>query len=121
MKRFKENGLEEETDMITPFREAMRKVAHKRKRNGGVFLLRRTSDTPIHQLVDQRDKDQIKQDRYQGSLKVRSTQYCYHSNQSKWLATLHSLTQRSCFPPERLYWLFRPPPQARGSWAASGR
>ena len=33
MKRFKENGLEEETDMITPFREAMRKVAHKRKRN----------------------------------------------------------------------------------------
>jgi len=71
MKRFRENGLEEDTDMITPFREAMRKVAHKRKRSGGVFLLSRTSDTPIHHLVDQRDKDQIKQDRYQGSLKVR--------------------------------------------------
>ena len=71
MKRFRENGLEEDTDMITPFREAMRKVAHKRKRSGGVFLLSRTSDVPIHHLVDQRDKDQIKQDRYQGSLKVR--------------------------------------------------
>jgi hypothetical protein len=86
MKRFKENGLEEAGEFITPFRDAMRRAPHKRKRNGGVFLLQRLTEQPIHGLTNERNKDTIKQDRYMGSLKARG-RWCTAMNKSR-LVTL---------------------------------
>jgi hypothetical protein len=89
MKRFKENGLEEAGEFITPFREAMRRAPHKRKRNGGVFLLQRLTEQPIHGLTNERNKDTIKQDRYMGSLKARG-RWCTAMNKSRFVTLVVS-------------------------------